>query len=86
MYLQGWRRNLKPLQQSHWAIPVGTLSAGGTAVETLPGHVYVTGFNLPNSWSVYVPLAAFPSTLGTVSPEHVAPGCLVPTRVGSVWI
>lgn len=86
MYLQGWRQNLKPLQQSHWAIPVGTLSAGGTAVETLPGHVYVAGFNLPNSRSVYVPLAGFPSTLGTVSPEHVAPGCLVPTRVGSVWI
>lgn len=64
MYLQGWRQNLKSLQQSHWAIPVGTLSAGRTAVETLPGHVYVVGFNLPDSRSVSVPLAGFPSILG----------------------
>lgn len=79
MYLQGWRRNLKPLQQSHWAIPVGMLSAARAAVVTLPGHVYVAGFNLPNSWSVYVPLASFPITLGAVSSGRVAPGCLQPT-------
>lgn len=83
MCLQAWRRNLKPLQQIHWAIPVGMLSVGSTAVGTLPGHVYVAGFNLPSSWSVRVPLAGFPITLGPLSPGRVAPGCLVPNRVGT---
>lgn len=83
MCLQAWRRNLKPLQQIHWAIPVGTLSVGSTAVGTLPGHVYVADFNLPSSWSVCVPLAGFPVTLGPLSPGRVAPGCLVPNRVGT---
>lgn len=83
MYLQGWFQNLKPLQQNHWAIPVGMLSAGRAAVVTLPGCVYVAGFNLPDSRSVYVPLTSFPIRLGALSPGCVAPGCLLPDRVGT---
>lgn len=71
------------MQQTHWAIPVGTLSAGRAAVETLPGHVYVAGFNLPSSWSVCVPLAGFLITLSPISPGPVAPGCLVPNSAGA---